>query len=706
MPEWLAHMMTFALAFQSASLFHLAEVFPEEKHWLKSRRLLFITIPYLISAALFLLMILSASQFADVPIIWKKLSFVYLVAAITVFFGSTLHTLIRAQKANVRARARVILYGLVVGAGIPVANALLDLFLGIRFLPHILFNLLFYSLLPLSIGYSIARHNLFDVDVYIKRAVGYLVMTVLLGAGYIFLGSVMRALVFEPVFGDVSENVYPMLYAVLVVFLFGPVSTRVQAVVDRLFYRQEYNYRGTVRCLEESLASVLDLHEIMERMVQVVRDTLFVDTAGVVAFSGESAVQGQVFYSEDELGSERREMPAFPGVEDDPLAKLVFREQKLITIYDLQEDRRYRDVRDACQQRFRELHATIAIPVRQSDRIIGIFYLGNKKSGKMFRREDIDLMGSLTTRGAVAMENASLVEKMKQEEEVRSNLARYLSPQIVERVVSEGVELNLGGQRKEVSVMFSDIRGFTTLSETWPPDQLVTILNEYMTEMVAVIFKNKGSIDKFVGDAIVAVFGSLVEVDNHARHAVEGALNMLQRLPELNVKWQQEYGVGLRIGAGINTGEVFLGNIGSPDRMEFTVIGDAVNLAARLEGLTKFYGVELLVSEFTRQGLDDILCRKIDLVRVKGKHKAVAIYEPVCFVTDADDRLRSELAYYDQALAAYYQQQWDKAEEAFTALASRYPVNKLYPIYYERIAGLRNGDLPAEWDGVFVHTTK
>ena len=119
--------------------------------------------------------------------------------------------------------------------------------------------------------------------------------------------------------------------------------------------------------------------------------------------------------------------------------------------------------------------------------------------------------------------------------------------------------------------MFSDIRGFTTISETWPPDQLVTIPNEYMTEMVAVVFENKDSIDKFVGDAIVAVFGSLIELENHACCAVRAVLGMQRKLLELNDRWQQKYGVELQIGCGVNTGEVFLGNIGSPDRMAFTV---------------------------------------------------------------------------------------------------------------------------------------
>ena len=326
--------------------------------------------------------------------------------------------------------------------------------------------------------------------------------------------------------------------------------------------------------------------------------------------------------------------------------------------------------------------------------------------GIFILEQDIDMAKMLYTRGAVAIDNAQLVEQMKKREEVRSNLVRYLSPQIVDRVVSNDMQVNLGGQRKQVSVLFSDIRGFTTISETWPPDQLVAILNEYMTEMVAVVFENKGSIVKFIGDAIVAVFGSLVEVENHAQHAIYAALGMKRRLVDLNVGWQKHYGVKLGIGIGINTGEVFLVNIGSPDRMEFTIVGDAVNLAARLELLTKFYGAGLVVSEFTRQELDDILCRKLDLVRVKGKHKAVAVYEPVCFITDVDERLQSELADYDGALSAYYQQQWGKADEAFRALAGQYPDKKLYPLYRDRIAGLRSTDLPADWDGVFVHTSK
>ena len=704
-PAWLGHVPTIGVAFVAAPIMHFFQVFPEEKSWLRSRRMLFIGTPYVVSLALFITMVASAPMYSDVPIIWKQLGNLYLLLALAVFLAATLVSLFRTQSVIARARAKVIAIGVVFGAGIPSLSFFSLAFLGIRLLPNAYFDLLFNSMLPLAIGYSIVKHNLFDVDVYVKRAVGYVLMTVVLAAGYIFLGSFVRLLV-EPWFGTASENIYPVLYAIMVVFLFNPVSSRVQSFIERLFYRKEYDFKETVRHLENALASVLDLDEIIRHMTTIVRNTLFVDTTGIVTYAGEGSVQGQVFLGDDASGKEVEIEPERSQKDRDTLADLIRSEKKLITIYDIQENDSYRAIRGECLERFRQLHATIGIPVIHNNNVIGILYVGNKKSGKFFRREDIDLLQTLAAHGATSIENVNLVEQMKKEEAVRGNLARYLSPEIVARVVSDDMEVNLGGQRKVVSVLFSDIRGFTTISETWPPDQLVTILNEYMTEMVAVVFENKGSIDKFVGDAIVAVFGSLVEVENHARNAVQAALGMQQRLVDLNKKWQQEYGIDLGIGVGINSGEVFLGNIGSPDRMEFTVIGDAVNLAARLEGLTKYYGVGLVVSEFTRQSLADMLCRKLDLVQVKGKKNAVAIYEPVCVAADADEALQGELASYDEALAAYYAQRWDEADAAFRLLQNQHPDRKVYRLYRERIMDLRDSGLPTNWNGVFVHTEK
>lgn len=705
-PAWLGHVTTLGVAFVAAPIVHFFQVFPEEKSWLRSKRMLFIGAPYVVSLVLFITMVASAPLYNDVPIIWKQLGNIYLLLALAVFLAATILTMFRAQSVIARARAKVVAIGVVLGAGVPSLSFFSLAFFGTKLLPNAYIELLFSSILPLAIGYSIVKHNLFDVDVYVKRAVGYVLMTTVMAAGYIFLGSFVRVLLIEPLFGTGNENIYPILYAVVVVFLFNPISVRVQAFVDRLFYRKEYDFKETVHRLEDALASVLDLDEIIHRMTTIVRDTLFVDLAGIVTYAGDGSIQGRVFLGDDDSGKETEIEPDLLEKERDLLTDLIRSEKKLITIYDIQENRAYRTIREECLQRFNELQATIGMPIIHNENVIGILYVGNKKSGKFFRREDIDLMQTLAANGSTSIENVNLVEQMKKEEAVRGNLARYLSPEIVERVVNDDMQVNLGGQRKTVSVMFSDIRDFTTISETWPPDQLVTILNEYMTEMVSIVFKHKGSIDKFVGDAIVAVYGSLIELDNQAECAVKAVFEMQEKLKELNVRWQDVYGVDMKIGCGINTGEVFLGNIGSPDRMEFTVIGDAVNLSARLEGLTKFYGVGLVVSEFTRAGLDGIVCRKLDRVLVKGKRKAVEIYEPVCMVADADDQLRSELDTYDEALACYYEQRWDEANAILTRLHNQYPERKIYSIYLERIETLRDAGLSADWDGVYIHTSK
>jgi adenylate cyclase len=217
---------------------------------------------------------------------------------------------------------------------------------------------------------------------------------------------------------------------------------------------------------------------------------------------------------------------------------------------------------------------------------------------------------------------------MKKEETVRTNLSRYLSPQIVDSIVKENVRVNLGGDRKVVTVLFSDIRNFTSITESRPADQLVRILNEYFTEMAGIIFANQGSLDKYIGDAIVAVFGSLIATENPAQNAVTTAVEMMKRMPQLNEKWLKEYGFSMSMGVGINTGEVFLGNIGSPERMEFTVIGDTVNVASRFSGLAR--AGQILVTRETRDVLGpEIQCVELPPAQVKGKAEKMEVFDIV-----------------------------------------------------------------------------
>ncbi|MGC1404238.1 MAG: adenylate/guanylate cyclase domain-containing protein, partial [Thermodesulfobacteriota bacterium] len=258
--------------------------------------------------------------------------------------------------------------------------------------------------------------------------------------------------------------------------------------------------------------------------------------------------------------------------------------------------------------------------------VIGFLSLGDKKSGKFYNREDIDLLRTLASQGAVAIENARMAEQMKNEEAVRANLARYLSPQIVDQIIKNDVKVNLGGDRKEVTVLFSDIRNFTSISESMNPDQLVSFLNEYFTEMARIIFKNQGSLDKSIGDAIVAVFGSLIPLENSAEAAARASVEMMEEMVRLNEKWKSQYGFNMEMGIGINTGEVFLGNIGSPERMEFTVIGDTVNTASRFSGLAK--GRQILATRSARERLDaEFKINQLPPAKGKGKAEEVEVFE-------------------------------------------------------------------------------
>jgi len=198
----------------------------------------------------------------------------------------------------------------------------------------------------------------------------------------------------------------------------------------------------------------------------------------------------------------------------------------------------------------------------------------------------------------------------------------------VDQIIKKDLQVNLGGDRKVVTVLFSDIRNFTTITEMQKPDELVGILNEYFTEMAKVIFEHQGSLDKYIGDAIVAVFGSLIPLDNSVKAAVAAAIQMMRRLVDLNQGWSRRYGFTINIGIGISTGEVFLGNIGSPERMEFTVIGDTVNVASRFSALAN--PGQILITREARQRLGDAArCLQLPSTKVKGKTLPMDVFEVV-----------------------------------------------------------------------------
>ena len=210
---------------------------------------------------------------------------------------------------------------------------------------------------------------------------------------------------------------------------------------------------------------------------------------------------------------------------------------------------------------------------------------------------------------------------------VENLFGKFVSPQVLEKLLTEKKNISMEGQRKIMTVLFSDIRGFTELSETTPADEVILILNEYLTEMVEVILKHNGTLDKYIGDAIMAFYNDPIEMEDHALRAVKTAVEMKETLDKLNKKWKSEGKPVLNMGIGINTGEMIVGHLGSPRLVDYTVIGDNVNLASRIEGLNKEYGTNIIIGEATYEEVkDDIEAVYLDECKVKGKQNAVKIY--------------------------------------------------------------------------------
>jgi adenylate cyclase len=256
-----------------------------------------------------------------------------------------------------------------------------------------------------------------------------------------------------------------------------------------------------------------------------------------------------------------------------------------------------------------------------------------------------------------------------------------------------------------MSVLFSDIRGFTNFSEKLPPTELSEVLNAYLSTMTRIIQQQRGTIDKYIGDAIMAFWNAPVDLNDHAPRAVQTALDMQAALPQLNAEFAARGWPEVKIGIGVNTGRMSVGNMGSEFRMSYTVMGDAVNLGSRLEGITKQYAVGILATQPTVDADPVHAFMKVDVVRVKGKETPVAIYEPLGPKDTLDATTRETAAEFEAAYAAYQKQDWAAAEAALAALKARAP-RPLYDIYLERIAHFREVPPPADWDGVFVYTSK
>jgi adenylate cyclase len=283
-----------------------------------------------------------------------------------------------------------------------------------------------------------------------------------------------------------------------------------------------------------------------------------------------------------------------------------------------------------------------------------------------------------------------------------------VTPKVVDEILKLPAGIELGGEEKELTVMFSDIRGFTTFSEKHTPHDVVEILNEYLTQMTYLIFQTEGTLDKYIGDAIMAFWGAPTAQQDHAYRACSTTLGMVDLLHTvLHPKWDLEGKERLQIGIGLNTGPMVVGFVGSESIKNYTLIGDAVNLGSRLEGTTKEYHVEVIIAETTyEQVKNDMLCRELDLIKVKGKNEPIRIYELLDHRLKGAGTKEMKVRAFEEGLAHYRSQKWDEAIKSFKNCLDLDPKDGPAEIFIERCKQLKQNPPPQNWDGVFVMKTK
>lgn len=612
-----------AAAVFPGALVHFSFYFPEPKK-IAVKQPGVQLIPYIVALAIAIPMQLlyPAKGFG----IFYSLSLLYMiVAAVAVLLPVNL-AYFKPVSVLSRQRAKVVLIGATIAFPIPAIAYFSQLFfgdfLGIRIQTNFLaLPLVFF---PASLAYAIARHNLFDVDVFIKRAVGYVIITAIIVGAYMLVSIPLNVLAGH--YEVAQSRAFPILFTLAVILVFNPMRNRVQALVDRAFFRKEYDYGRIIDKISGAITSLLDLDQILNRLVGTFIHDMFIDNGSVMLLNSAGS-EYRVYLAE---GEKKQVIENVILKRDDPLIKIIENEKKEITKYDALEDHKYRSVSRKCVENFDDLNASLLVPLIYQNDVIGLFTLGEKKSGKFFNRQDLDLLNTVAKQGAVAIENARMVEEIIEKERLKTKImdsfGRYVTSEVRDQILEGRIPLD--GELKDVTVLFADLRGFTTMTESTNPKEVVKIINGYFSEMAEAIGQNHGLVLQFIGDEIEAVFGAPSPLEDHPTHAVRAAMAMRERLVTVNKKLQQKGYAPLRHGIGIHTGNVVAANIGSEDRLSYALVGDTVNLASRIQSLNKEFNTDILISSITLNRLSEFISgEKLGATAVKGKKEPVEIFK-------------------------------------------------------------------------------
>lgn len=600
----------------AAALVHLGVVFPERKKLIEQYPSLQWA-PYILSTILVVPLELAYPHPLFLQI--YKVVLTYIILGATTLVASSLVAYFKKSSILASQRAKVVLFGAAVAFLFPAVAYYFSMFGGTWARGAIQNNLLAIPLMifPASIAFAIAKHNLFDVDVYIKRAVGYGVMTAILGVTYLSMQTLMNAMILT-LFGEGGEKVGPILFAVFVVLFFNPVNRKVQETIDTIFFRKKFDYKQTVSAVSNALTSMLNLDQIVKQVVHTIRKEMFIDTAGVIVLEPKTQTCW-TFFVGDQSKNVKDDIRDVPIAYDDLLVALIREQKALITKYDVEEDPRYEDDKETCGRTFSFMAASVALPLLYQGEVTGILALGEKKSGTFYTREDIDLLNTMTNQAAVAIQNATTHEEVVRYaeelatslrriqilESIKTNLAKFV-PKTVQDLIEESPEAPSFEKREaDVSVAFADITGYTRLSALMELDQVNRLVERYFGAFLDEIVKYGGDVNETVGDGLMVIFRD-PDPQRHARAAVLAALGIQRRTAEINAQLQGQF-EPIAMHVGVNSGNASVGATkiegAAGTRWTYTASGPTTNVAARLAALGE--GGAVILSEETRQRLGD-----------------------------------------------------------------------------------------------------
>ena len=384
---------------------------------------------------------------------------------------------------------------------------------------------------------------------------------------------------------------------------------------------KKINELNTLSEISRNINSILDLDPLLKVVMQNATEVMKAEVSSVLLLDEDE----KELIFRIALGEKSEKVKKIRLKVGEGIAGWVAKTGKSIIVNDVKNEPRFNQRVD--RKTGFKTRSILCVPLYSKEKMIGVIQVINKHENLPFTKGDEELLHTFACHAAIAIENAKLYENIREEERKRGIYQRFLSPQIVDEIMNKAKTISLGGRRQNVTILFSDIRGFTEITEAKPPEYIVDLLNEYFGEMIDIIFKYGGTLDKFIGDGLMAVFGTPIYYKDHAKRGMAAALEMQERLKALNMRNRKRGFVELAVGIGINTGSVIAGNIGSEKRMEYTVVGNGVNIANRLEGLAQ--GGQILITESTYNELKGLKLdvEKLKQVQVRGKRGAMDIYQ-------------------------------------------------------------------------------